>query len=165
MSLRIHLFPVNALPIITTNPRTRPPPITALFTRRLNTQIPCTNKTTSGYDLASEFAKEVTKINTHMVQREEAMRKSKELLFVELCGYLALEEEEVRRKWRKLDREEKWVLVKEFVDEWSANFHPLSARSVQQMIEEYVTDDDNPPSSVSVSELFPPGLKRMIGFS
>lgn len=88
------------------------------------------------------------------------MKKSKELLFTELCRYLAMEKEEVNRKWRKLDQEEKWVLVKGFVNEWGVNFHPLSARSVKQMIEEYLIEEK--PSSNS--SLFP-GLKRMMGFS
>ena len=34
-------------------------------------------------------------------------------MFTKLCQYLALKGEEVKMKWRKLDEEEKWVLVKE----------------------------------------------------
>lgn len=102
-------------------------------------------------------------MNTHLVQREEAMKKSKELLFIELCHYLALEKEEVKRKWSKMDLEEKLVLVKEFVNEWGVNFHPLSARSVKQMIEEYL-QEEKPSSDSSTSVLFP-SLKRMMGLS
>ncbi|KAG6762538.1 hypothetical protein POTOM_033046 [Populus tomentosa] len=109
------------------------------------------------------LATEVAKINTHLVQREEAMKKSRELLFNELCNYLALDKEEVKKKWSKMDQEERRVLVKGFVNEWSANFHPLSARSVKEMIEEYLHEEKTSSNS-SRSMLFP-GLKRIMGFS
>ncbi|KAL3576253.1 hypothetical protein D5086_021536 [Populus alba] len=117
----------------------------------------------SDADLASDLASEVAKINIHLVQQEEAMKKSRELLFAELCKYLALDKEEVKRKWSKMDQEEKRVLIKGFVDEWGVNFHPLSARSVKEMIEEYL-HERKPPSHSSGSMLFP-GLKRIMGFS
>jgi hypothetical protein len=63
-----------------------------------------------------------------LAQREEAMKKSKELLFTEPCHYLALKGEEAKKKWRKMDEEVRLVLVKGFVTERSVNFHPLSAR-------------------------------------
>ena len=110
------------------------------------------------------MASEVAKINTHLLQREEALKKSKELLFTEMCQYLALKGEEVKKKWRKMDEEEKWVLVKEFVSEWSMNFHPLSARSVKEMVEEYLQEDNPSAPKSSPSVLFP-GLKRIMGFS
>lgn len=91
------------------------------------------------------------------------MKKSKELLFTELCQYLALKGEEVKIKWRKLDEEEKWVLVKGFVSDWSVDFHPLSARSVKEMVEEYLLEE-NPSAKSSLSVLFP-GLKRLMGFT
>lgn len=91
------------------------------------------------------------------------MKKSKELLFTELCQYLALKGEEVKKKWRKMDDEDKWVLVKGFVSEWSESFHPLSARSVKEMVEEYL-QEENPSPKSSPSSLFP-GLKKMMGFS
>ena len=49
------------------------------------TQISCASKKISDAKLALDLALEVAKINTHFVQREEAMKKSKELLFIKLC--------------------------------------------------------------------------------
>lgn len=91
------------------------------------------------------------------------MKKSKELLFTELCQYLASKEDEVKKKWRKMDEEDKLVLVKGFVTEWSVNFHPLSARSVKEMVEEYLQEDN--PSATSSPSLFFSGLNRIMGFS
>ncbi|OAY39404.1 uncharacterized protein LOC110625216 [Manihot esculenta] len=160
MAFRIQLLCPNTFSQLRKS-QSHPFPTASHFTCRIRTQIPCTNNDIiSDADLASDLATEVTKINTQLAQREEAMKKSKELLFTELCRYLAMEKEEVNRKWRKLDQEEKWVLVKGFVNEWGVNFHPLSARSVKQMIEEYLIEEK--PSSNS--SLFP-GLKRMMGFS
>ena len=136
---------------------------TTLLSNKPRTQILCAKKKISDAELASDLALEVAKINTHFVQREEAMKKSKELLFTELCQYLALKGEEVKMKWRKMDEEEKWVLVKGFVSDWSMDFHPLSARSVKEMVEEYLLEE-NPSAKSSLSVLFP-GLKRLMGFS
>ncbi|KAF3949169.1 hypothetical protein CMV_024929 [Castanea mollissima] len=91
------------------------------------------------------------------------MKKSKELLFTELCQYLAFKGEEVKMKWRKLDEEEKWVLVKGFVSDWRVDFHPLSARSVKEMVQEYLLEE-NPSTKSSLLVLFP-GLKRLMGFT
>ncbi|KAH7575512.1 hypothetical protein JRO89_XS02G0126200 [Xanthoceras sorbifolium] len=66
------------------------------------------------------------------------MKKSKYLLFTELCQFLDLKEDQVKKKWSKFDEDEKWDLVKGFVSVWSVHFHPLSPRSVKQMIEEYL---------------------------
>jgi len=159
MALRTHLFFPNTL--------IRPPKFHSCpfpTTTHFRTRIPCTNKNSlTDADLASGLATEVAKINTHLVQREEAMKKSRELLFTELCNYLALDKEEVEKKWSKMDQEEIRVLVKGFVNEWGANFHPLSARSVEEMIEEYL-HEEKPSSNSSRSMLFP-GLKRIMGFS
>lgn len=92
------------------------------------------------------------------------MKKSKELLFTELCQYLGLKEEEVKKKWRKMDEEEKWGLVRGFVSEWSVNFHPLSSRSVKEMVEEYL-QDENPSSAASCPPSLFPELKKLMGFS
>uniref|UniRef100_A0A6M2ESK0 DUF7026 domain-containing protein n=1 Tax=Populus davidiana TaxID=266767 RepID=A0A6M2ESK0_9ROSI len=159
MALRTNLFFPNT---ILQRPKSYfcPSPTTAHF----RTRILCTHKKCrSDADLASDLASEVAKINIHLVQREEAMKKSRELLFAELCKYLALDKEEVKRKLSKMDQEEKRVLIKGFVDEWGVNFHPLSARSVKEMIEEYL-HERKPPSHSSGSMLFP-GLKRIMGFS
>jgi hypothetical protein len=139
--------------------RPHPFPSTTLLSDKPRTRISCVNKI-SDAELSSNLASEVAKINTHLAQREEAMKKSKELLFTELCHYLALQGDEAKKKWRKMDEEERLVLVKGFVTEWSANFHPLSARSVK---EEYL-QEENPSSTSSPSLLFP-GLQRIMGFS
>ncbi|XP_002518309.3 uncharacterized protein LOC8279178 [Ricinus communis] len=163
MALKIQLLSPNTIPQARMF-RYFPFPTATHFSNRLKTHIQCNNNNkVSDADLASDLATEVAKINTQLVQKEEAMRKSKELLFTELCHYLDMEKEEVKRKWSNLDQEEKWVLIKGFVDEWGINFHPLSARSVRAMIEEYINEKKSSSSS-SASELFP-GLKRLMGFS
>ncbi|XVF00688.1 hypothetical protein REPUB_Repub04eG0022800 [Reevesia pubescens] len=131
-----------------------------LFTSRPKKthNISCTKKNLSDTALALDLAITIEKINTRLEQKEKAMKKSKELLFTELCQYLSLKEEDVNKKWRKMNEEEKWVLVKEFVNEWGVTFHPLSVRSVKEMVDEYLQDDK------SSSVMFP-GLKRMLGFS
>jgi hypothetical protein len=141
-----------------------PFPSTTLLSNKPRTWISCTKKI-SDAEISSDLASEVAKMNSHLVQREEAMKKSKELLFTELCQYLALKEDEVKKKWRKMDEEDKLVLVKGFVTEWSVNFHPLSARSVKEMVEEYLQEDNPSPSATSSPSMFFPGLKRIMGFS
>ncbi|KAJ6692310.1 hypothetical protein OIU79_014127 [Salix purpurea] len=159
MALRTHLFFPNTL---IRPPKSRPCPFPT--TTHFRTQVPCTNKnSTADADLASGLATEVAKINTHLLQREEAMNKSRELLFTELCNYLALDKEEVKRKWSKIDEEERRALIKGFVNEWGASFHPLSARSVKEMIEEYLHEEKPSPDS-SRSTRFP-GLKSIMGLS
>ncbi|KAM3685238.1 hypothetical protein ACJW31_11G102900 [Castanea mollissima] len=117
-------------------------------------------KKISDAELALDLVLEVAKIKTHFVQREEAMKKSIELLFTELCQYLVLKGEEVKMKWRKMDEEEKWILVKGLVSNWSMNFHLLS---MKEMVEEYLLEE-NPSAKSSPSVLFPE-LKRLMGFS
>ncbi|KDO67973.1 hypothetical protein CISIN_1g0313211mg, partial [Citrus sinensis] len=115
MAFRIHLFSPKTL-LQSQNFQTYP--------KRPKTQIVCAsnnkknNKKRSDAELASDLATEVGKINTHLAQKEEAMKKSKELLFTEFCQYLALERDEVKKEWRKIDEDEKWGLVKRFVNEW-----------------------------------------------
>ncbi|KAJ8529956.1 hypothetical protein K7X08_036791 [Anisodus acutangulus] len=98
----------------------------------------------------SDFATEVGKLNTQMLQKEEALKKSKELLFVEFCNYTGFKSDEMKKKFSE---EEKWVLIKSFVIEWSAHFHPLS---VKELVDEYLVD--------STSSSFFPGLKKWMGF-
>ncbi|CAN6543501.1 unnamed protein product [Malus baccata var. baccata] len=118
----------------------------------------------------AELASDLSKMNSLLAQREEAMDKSRQLLFVELCQFVGSNSEEVKKKWGKLEEEEKMVLVKGFVSEWGVNFHPLSAKSVKQLVEEHVQEQNPKPanskssSSSAVSVLFP-GFKRMMGFS
>lgn len=90
--------------------------------------------------LAAELGVEIKRLSSEIAQREEALKKSKELLFAEVSDFVGLNSEDLTNKWRRMDEDEKWVLVKGFVAEWSAHFHPLSARSVKELVEEYVAD-------------------------
>ncbi|XP_015892478.1 uncharacterized protein LOC107426731 [Ziziphus jujuba] len=140
------------------------------FSNRAKTLAQCSKKKINNGGLASDLAKEVARMNSVLVQREEAMEKSRELLFRELCEYLNLKAEEVKKRWGKMDDEEKWALAKGFLSEWGASFHPLSARSVKELVEEYLRKEDPSPksssssSSSSSSALFPT-LKKIMGFS
>ncbi|KAF8404769.1 hypothetical protein HHK36_009658 [Tetracentron sinense] len=109
----------------------------------------CT-KGISDAELAADLA---AKVNTPLGQRNEAMKKSRELLFVEFCQHLGLGAEEVKQKWKKMDEEQKWGLVKGFISEWGVTFHPLSSRSVKEMVEEHLDEED--PSPNSPSPMFP----------
>ncbi|KAJ7946816.1 Mediator of RNA polymerase II transcription subunit like [Quillaja saponaria] len=160
MALRI-LDVSTKIPPLPPKSLAHPFPSIIPFSYKLQTRISCTNSV-SDSQLASELAMKVAKINTQLLQREEAMEKSKELLFTELCHYLALKSEEVKKKWRKMDEDEKWVLVKGFVTEWDTNFHPLSARSAKEMVEEYVREEN---SSAKSSSILFPGLQKITGFS
>ncbi|CAN1284631.1 hypothetical protein LINPERPRIM_LOCUS18683 [Linum perenne] len=124
-------------------------------------------------NLASEFATEVSRMNTHVTQRADAMNKSRQILFCELCKFLDLEEDKMQIRWEEMDQEEKSVLVKGFVDEWGANFHPLSARSVEELIQEHIQEkkkmmNKKKKKKSSSGELssspFFPGLSRLMGF-
>ncbi|KAI8532507.1 hypothetical protein RHMOL_Rhmol11G0219700 [Rhododendron molle] len=110
------------------------------------------------------LTKEVEKINTQLAQREEAMKKSRNLLFSELSKYLGLRPEELKMRLREMEEEDKWVLVRGFVSEWGVDFHPLSARSVKEMVEEHLAEDNPPQPPVASTPDFLPGLKKMIGF-
>ncbi|PON75883.1 hypothetical protein PanWU01x14_038340 [Parasponia andersonii] len=121
--------------------------------------------------LASNLTREVAKMSTLLVQRAEAMEKSRDLLFKELCNHLSMDSGEARRRWRKMEEEEKWVLVRGFMSDWGVNFHPLSARSVKELIEEHLHEEEeegeanaSSSKSSSSSSLFP-SLKKMIWFS
>ncbi|KAM5548487.1 hypothetical protein ABKV19_000080 [Rosa sericea] len=151
MALRMHLLSPKA-------PRQPPKFHTNPFpsTRPKSQTIHCKKKSISDAELASDLSK----MTTLFAQRDEAMNKSRALLFTELCQFLDSKPEEVKKKWRKLDEDEKRVLVKGFVSEWGVNFHPLSAKSIQDLVEEHL-QQQNPPAK---SPLFP-GLKRMMGFS
>lgn len=139
------------------------PSISLITIKTSKTRMISCAKKISDAELASELATEVSRINTRMEQREEAMKKSRELLFTELCQHFGLKAEEMEIQWREMAEEEKWDLVKGFVLEWGANFHPLSAKSVKEMVDEHL-GEENPTTESSQSILFP-GLKRMMGFS
>jgi len=97
------------------------------------------------------------------VKAEEAMSKSRKLLFGELCEYMGLNEEQAQHKWSSMDEDEKLVLVKAFLKEWGSHFHPLSARSTKAMLEEYLRQGKAPPKPPTSSSFFS-GLNRIIGF-
>ena len=63
-------------------------------------------KNLSDTALALDLAISLKKINTHLKQKEKAMKKIRELLFTELCQFLSLKNEEVNKKWRKMKDEE-----------------------------------------------------------
>ncbi|XVF68139.1 hypothetical protein PTKIN_Ptkin10aG0179600 [Pterospermum kingtungense] len=164
MALKIPLFSSNYLQ----QPRKFP---NHRFTTTTTTLIPngpnmthhnilCSKKGLSDRALALDLAISVKKINTQLEQKEKALEKSRGLLFTEMCQYLSSKEEEVNKKWKKMKEEEKWVLVEKFVNEWDVNFHPLSVRSVKEMVDEHLQEDRSSSSSVMF-----PGLKRMLGFS
>ncbi|OVA18964.1 hypothetical protein BVC80_8933g4 [Macleaya cordata] len=132
------------------------------FNSRGYSQISCT-KNISDAEIAADLAAEMARVKTPLVQRNEAMNKSRELLFGEFCQYLGLKPEEVKQRWRKMDEVEKMGLVKGFVSEWSLAFHPLSSRSVKEMVEEHLKEEN--PFVVSSPSLMFPRLKKMLGFS
>ncbi|XP_059654628.1 uncharacterized protein LOC132301388 [Cornus florida] len=160
MALRVHLLSPQ-IPSQTLKSQThRPFPSTTLQTHTPKIQISCANSI-SDAELASDLATELEKMSTHLVQREEAMKKSRQILFTELCQYMGSNSEEVKKTWKKMSDEDKWVLAKGFVSDWGVNFHPLSARSVKDMVEEHLVED-NPSLG---SSLFFPNFKKMMGFS
>ncbi|KAK7246677.1 hypothetical protein RIF29_41547 [Crotalaria pallida] len=141
------------------------------------TRISCTNKNNNNNirddtaALASEFSARVTRMNSHLMQAEDAMRKSRELLFREFSDYMGLKEDEARNKWSNLDEEERWGLVKGFVEEWGQHFQPLSVKSTKEMVEEYLRQGKlnpppkfPPPPPPSSSSVPLPGLDGIIGF-
>ncbi|KAK3182718.1 hypothetical protein Dsin_030004 [Dipteronia sinensis] len=152
MALRINILSPNTLPqsLKFQSNSNRP-----------RTLILCTSNSISDSKLASDLAK----INTHLLHKQEAMKKSKEMLFNDLCQFLDLKEDQMKNKWSKIDEDAKWDLVKGFVSEWGVNFHPLSARSIKELIEEYLLEEEKKPSpsltSTTGSLLFS-SLKRFM---
>lgn len=77
------------------------------------------------------------------VEREEAMKKSRQLLFSELCGFAGISPMDMKMRWtNKMQEVDKFLLQTEFVSEWGTNFHPLSARSVREMIEQHLASEE-----------------------
>ncbi|KAK1402112.1 hypothetical protein POM88_001717 [Heracleum sosnowskyi] len=128
-------------------------------------------KKNSDAELASDLASEIEKLKTHLAKKEEAvkkkeeaMKKSVEILFTEMCKYLEMQESEVKKKWKSMNDDEKLGLVNEFLAEWGGDFHPLSAKSVIEMVDvvqdvdyengNVASDDDEASSSMSFSSLF-----------
>ncbi|KAM7264815.1 hypothetical protein ACFE04_002498 [Oxalis oulophora] len=126
------------------------------------------NTTTNGGDLSDtelglEFAAEVENLK----KQKEAMKKSKELLFVDMCRYLAMESdlEAVKRKWRNMEEDEKLGFVKEFVRNWGFGFHPISTRAAKEMIDEYVCENDDDDVVVAADDdSFLLKVKKFMGF-
>ncbi|XP_056163357.1 uncharacterized protein LOC130136857 [Syzygium oleosum] len=165
-ALRIHPpLPLNALP----RPPTGPPglhPLRLNARRSLPLSAPCMGggrrKEAGDAELASALAEELARAHAQGKQRDEALAKGRALLFSELCGYFALREDELRRKWEGMEDGERRGLATEFVSNWSADFHPLSARSVVEMVEEHLQQHGKKPPFSNDSAFFP-GLKRLMG--
>ncbi|PIA59186.1 hypothetical protein AQUCO_00400214v1 [Aquilegia coerulea] len=86
-----------------------------------------------------------------------------------ICKYLDLETEEVKQRWIKMDETEKLVLAKGFVSDWGEAFHPLSSKSVKELMAEILIEENPNPissssSSLSISSINLNSLKKMIGF-
>ncbi|XP_062082709.1 uncharacterized protein LOC133789015 [Humulus lupulus] len=181
MALRAHLLtpkiPTLQPPSLSSR---RSPSVVTFLGNRTKTLIKCSDlssgESDSESELASNLAREVAKMNTLLAQRAEAMAKSRGLLFKEVCQYLCMDSDEVGSHWRKMEEEDKWVLVKRFVSDWGVNFHPLSARSIKELIEEHLraiedeqsnsskSSSSSPSPSSSSSSLFP-SLKKLMWFS
>lgn len=157
------MIPIKATPqqIPTIQNQTLPPNLLPLFhtirfgparthNPRRALRISC-SKDLSDELLAAELGVEIKRLNSEIAQREDAFKKSKELLFAEVSDFVGLKSEDLRKKWRRMDEDEKWVVVKGFVAEWSAHFHPLSARSVKELVEEYVSGSDEFSDSASAN--------------
>ncbi|KAH6833128.1 hypothetical protein C2S53_002992 [Perilla frutescens var. hirtella] len=149
----IQTLPPNFLPIKSQSHSLR---FTAGIPRR-NLRISCTSKDTNNAQsdelLAAELGLEIKKLNSEIARREDAFNKSRELLFAEVSDFVGFKSEDFKSKWRRMNDDEKWVLVRGFVAEWSAHFHPLSARSVKELVEEYVGPTDHFSQSVSANLL------------
>ncbi|KAK9097050.1 hypothetical protein Sjap_022547 [Stephania japonica] len=108
------------------------------------------------------------------LQRKEAMEKSREALFGELCAYLGMRGEEMRERWRKMGEDEKLSWANNFVSnsEWGEAFRPLSSKSVKELVEEHLASQSSSSISISSSSSDPSfssvfgisGLKRLLGF-
>ncbi|XP_010254655.1 PREDICTED: uncharacterized protein LOC104595572 [Nelumbo nucifera] len=140
----------------------QPFPSTICLRNSRKVPILCSNSIGDA-ELAADLAEEVARININSLEREEAMKKSRELLFGEFCKYHGLKAEEVKKRWGKVDEEEKLNMIQGFVSEWSVAFHPLSSRSVKELVEEHLAEEV--PSPISYSSSLFPALKRIMGFS
>lgn len=87
---------------------------------------------------------------------------------------MGVADEEVKKRWMQMSEDDKWVLVKNFVSDWGSNFHPLSAKSVKELVDEYlvkmVKDKDmnvhgGSETANATSTMLFPSLRRLIGFS
>ncbi|GKB98881.1 hypothetical protein Tco_0985018 [Tanacetum coccineum] len=133
-------------------------------------QISCSlNPKSSRNELAHELSTQIEKLKTQKLQTQEAMKKSKKLLYTELCLFLGLSQDELKRKWVKMEENDKWVLAQEFVkSDWGFNFHPLSVKSVKELVDQHLLYNDNDglkDSPFSDNSMLFTGLKKLMGFS
>ncbi|KAF9608587.1 hypothetical protein IFM89_010019 [Coptis chinensis] len=156
MALRAPLFSPNFIPKSQTHSFPSRP-----FSVNFNFKLSCKNDNSIS---DAELAAEMAKIKTQLVQKEEAMKKSKEILLNEFCKYLGLETEVVKDKWGKMDGIEKMVWAKGFVNDWGEAFHPLSSKSVLEMVDECLVEEKEDPSTVSSTSFNLDSIKKMIGF-
>ncbi|KAI3786265.1 hypothetical protein L1987_39826 [Smallanthus sonchifolius] len=124
---------------------------------RVNSSLRCpTSCSNSISDM--ELAMDLEKMKRQTVETQEAMKRSRKVLYAELCLYLGLGKEELRRKWERMEEDDKWVLAEEFVSDWGSNFHPLSAK---ELVDQHLFHDVNKDSS---SVYLFSGLKKLMGF-
>ncbi|KAI3509447.1 hypothetical protein L1887_24718 [Cichorium endivia] len=176
--VHVHLLPPTH-PQRFTNLQTHPSLHYEKIPRKL--RISCSTSDSNSVkdmELAMNLSTEIERMKTQMVQIQEAMKTSRKLLYAELCLYLGLGKDELRRKWERMEEDDKWVLAEEFVSDWSSNFHPLSAKSVKQLVDQHLfhdgNDDENgnnkdnnsSQDSSSPSMLFShfSGLKKLMGY-
>lgn len=91
------------------------------------------------------------------------MEKSRETLFVDLCQYLGLRAEEAKKRWKEMGEEERLECLRMFVADWGLSFHPLSLKSVKEMVDEHLAEETPPPISSSFFSF--PDFRRMMNFS
>ncbi|GFP86990.1 hypothetical protein PHJA_000842800 [Phtheirospermum japonicum] len=117
--------------------------------------------------LAVELSLEIHKLSSQIVQREEALKKSREVLFAEVCNFTRMKSEDLKNKWRKMNEDERLGLVLRFFEEWSNHFHPSHVKSVMQMVDEYLGKNNEFPDnsfSISSDDIFT-DLRKLMGFS
>ncbi|GFP79873.1 hypothetical protein PHJA_000130700 [Phtheirospermum japonicum] len=117
--------------------------------------------------LAVELSLESQKLSSQMVQWEEALEKSREVLFAEVCNFTGLKSKYLKNKWRKMNEDERRGLVLGFFAEWSYHFHPSYVKSVMEMVDEYLGENNEfLDNLVSVSrDDFFTDLRKLMGFS
>ncbi|CAH1450499.1 unnamed protein product [Lactuca virosa] len=174
--VHVHLLP-GTHPLRFTNFQTHPSLHCNKIPPKLRISCSSSNsKSINDMELAMDLSTEIERMKIQMIQTQEAMKTSRKLLYAELCLYLGLGIEELRRKWERMEEDDKWVLAEEFVSDWSSNFHPLSAKSVKQLVDQHLFQDGNDhdngnnkdnnssQDSSSSSSLLFSGLKKLMGF-
>ncbi|XP_047315166.1 uncharacterized protein LOC124919071 [Impatiens glandulifera] len=118
-------------------------------------------------DLSSALSIQAKKFKALAIEKEDAMNKSRQILFSELCEFAGISLLDMKIRWtKKMHADDKLVLVREFVSEWGTDFHPLSARSVEEMIEQHLlADEDDQELSSSVAHDHPPSSSHFSLFS